>query len=125
MFLPSYHSGLPYGNSLLRHIGLGLRYGERPEMEDRGGQDSRGMTIPDAFDQMIERAHTARSDDRHFDPVGYPPHQRDVEALAGAVTIHGGHQQFARSQCHDFRGEIQSVDAGGLPPAMGEYLPLA
>ena len=46
------------------------------------------MAVPDAGDEMIERADAARGDHRHGHGIGDRPGQRDVEARAGAVAVH-------------------------------------
>ena len=78
-----------------------------------------------AVGEMIERADAAGRDDRDADRVGDRAGELEIEALAGAVAVHGGEQDFAGAQRHDFAREGHRVDAGRIPPAMGEDLPLA
>ena len=94
-------------------------------MEDRGGEHGARMALADALDQMIERADAARGDDRHRDRVGNGARQRDIEAQAGAVAVHGGQQQFAGAERHDLARKVDGIDAGRLAAAMGEDFPSA
>ena len=46
------------------------------------------VRVADTRDKMVKIAYAARSDDRHRNRIGYGAGQLDVEAFAGAVTIH-------------------------------------
>ena len=55
----------PHRQAGARHVLLGLPHRVFPEMEDRGGEHGSGVSVADALDQVIKRAHAARSDPRH------------------------------------------------------------
>src|SRR5262245_2190102 len=92
-------------------------------MKDRGGEHGGGVSVADAFDQVIERAHTARGDHRHRNGIRDRTRERDVEALPGAVTIHRGEQDLAGPERHHLARVSHRLEPGRLTPAMGEDLP--
>src|SRR5213078_3555372 len=49
--------------------------------------------------------------------------QRNVKSLLGAVSIHGGQQDFAGAERRDLARVIDSAEPGGIAPAMGEDFP--
>ena len=81
------------------------------------------MAIADALHKMLQRAHSARGDDRHGDRISNGAGERDVEALFRAVAIHGGQQDFAGPERHYFARVIDGIEAGGIAAAMGEDFP--
>jgi polysaccharide deacetylase 2 family uncharacterized protein YibQ len=48
----------PYLDAAFSHVGLGLGYGEFPEVENTGGEHRVGTTEEDAFHQVIEVSNT-------------------------------------------------------------------
>src|SRR5215831_13799720 len=103
---------------------LGFADAVLSEMEDRGREHRSGMAVANALDEVLERADTARGDDRHADAVGDRASERDVEALAGAVAIHRGQQNLARAERDDFLRIGKGVEPGRIAAPMGEDLPL-
>ena len=57
--------------------------------------------------------------------IGDGAGQLQVEALAGAVAVHRGEQDFAAPQRHHVARKVHRIDAGRLAAAMGEDLPSA
>src|SRR5690242_10915739 len=92
-------------------------------MEDRGGQHSCGVAVADTVDEMIEIADAARGYHGNGNAVGDRPGQRDVEALPGAVAVHGGEQDFTSTERDHFLGIFDGIDAGRVAATMGEDLP--
>ncbi len=80
------------------------------------------MAVAHAFRQVIEFPDAAGGDhwDRHG--VGDGARQLEVEAVAGPVAVHGREQDFAGAEAGDFLGVLDGVEAGGVPPAVGEDL---
>ena len=76
-----------------------------------------------AIDQVIERAHAARSNHRHVHGVGDGAGQLQVEAKLGAIAIHGSEHDFACAECLNLFGPGNGINAGAAPPAMGENFP--
>ena len=81
------------------------------------------MAIADAFDEVLQRAHSTRGDHRHRYCISHGTGQRNVKSLLGAVSIHGGQQDFAGAERRDLARVIDSVEPGGIAPAMGEDFP--
>src|SRR5215208_5670262 len=105
------------------HVLLGGADRMLAEMEDRGGKNSAGMAVTDTIDEMIERAHAARGDDRHRHRIRDRAGERDVEALAGAVTVHRGQEDLTGAKRDHLACISHGVEPGRLAPAMGENLP--
>jgi len=81
------------------------------------------VAIADAFDEVLQRAHSARGDHRHRYCISHGTGERDVEPLLGAVSIHGGQQDFAGAERGDLARVIDSIEPGRMAPAMGEDFP--
>ena len=73
---------------------------------------------------MIERADAAAGDDRNRNRVADGAGQLYVEAVSGAVPVHGGQEQFTRTQIRDLAGKLNGIDARRRTAAMGEDLPM-
>ena len=73
---------------------MGIRYARLAEMEDRGGEDGAGVALRYAFDQMLQIADAAASYHRDIDRVGDGPGKIEVIAVARAVAVHAGDEQF-------------------------------
>ena len=104
---------------------LGLADGVFAEMKDRGRQHSAGPALGDAFNQMIQITHATRGDHRHIHRVTDRAGQGQVEPGLGAVAVHRGQQNLARTLGNNGFGKLHRVDAGGFAAAMGKNLPLA
>ena len=104
---------------------FGLLYGVLAEVKDRGGEDGGGPAHGDAFNQMIECADPARSDDGDGDGIGDGAGQGEIEALFGAVPVHRREQDFPGTLGGDGSGEVDRVDAGGFAATVGEDFPSA
>ena len=72
---------------------------------------------------MLEAADATRCDHRDRHGVGDRARQAEVETVAGTVAIHGGEQDFAGAEAGNLDGVFDGVDAGRLPPAVGEDFP--
>ena len=83
------------------------------------------MAVAHAADKIGDAAHPARGHHRHRHCIGNYPGQRQIVAGLGAVAIHRGEQDFARTQLRRFDGIGDRVDAGRLAAAVGENFPLA
>src|SRR5471030_1252541 len=116
---------LSYRHAGAREMLLGLRDGEGAEMEDRRGEHRRGAALDHALDQVIERADAARRHDRHRYGVRNSPREREIEARLGAVAVHRGQQDLARTMLRHAPGPIDGVEPGAFAAAMGEDLPFA
>src|SRR5664280_2719390 len=92
-------------------------------MEDRGGKHRIGGSLQGSLDQVVERPHTARCNDRHRGALGDRAGQLQVEPVAGAVAVHRGDQQLSRSDGRALLRPGHGVQAGGRPAAVGEHLP--
>ena len=55
-----------------------------------------------AFDEMLQRADSAGSDDGQAHGGADGAQEIEIEAGAGAVTIHAGEQDFAGAERFDF-----------------------
>jgi hypothetical protein len=92
-------------------------------VEDRRGEHGGGVAITDALDQMLERADPARCDHRHRNRIGDGAGERNIEALPGAVAIHGGQQDFAGAQRHHLARVVHRIEPGRVAAAVGEDVP--
>src|SRR4029078_6508721 len=81
------------------------------------------MTLADAGHQMVEISDPAGRNYRYGDTVGNGLGQRQVEALAGAVAVHAGQEDFAGAERDDLLRVFDGIDPCRLPPTMGEDLP--
>ena len=72
---------------------------------------------------MLECPHSSGSDDRNVAGVDHRTREREVEALACAVTVHRRQQDLAGAQLLGFRRPRDRVEARRLASAMGEHLP--
>src|SRR5207248_8665959 len=63
----------PHRKTRLGHIILGLADGILAEVKDRCRQHRRGVTVADAFDEMVKISDPAGGDHRHRDGVGNGP----------------------------------------------------
>ena len=94
-------------------------------MEDRGGEHGAGVAFGHALDQVIQRAGAAGGDHGHVDRIGHGAGQGDVVAGLDPVVVHRGQKDLSRAFFDHGAGEIDGVDAGGAPAAVGEDLPPA
>ena len=102
---------------------MGIRYARLAEMEDRGGEDGAGVALGHAFDQMLQIADSAAGDHGDVDRVGDGSGEFEVVAVARAVAVHAGDEQFACAKLRESDRMVQRVDACRLSPAVGEDLP--
>ena len=98
----SYHSSQPHGNSPFRHVRLGLgrcvnvpkwkiEAARTAEAWPSADAPTRWSSVPTPPEAMTGTAHR----------IGNGAHQRDVEALAGAVAVHRGDQHLAGARGRD------------------------
>src|SRR6478736_9656884 len=113
----------PHRQPGFRHINLGFAHAMFAKVEDRGGQDRRGVAIADAFDHVPECANATRGYDRNRDGVGDRAGQRDVITLLGAVAVHRREQDFTGAKRRDFPGVVDGIEAGRLASAVRENFP--
>ena len=102
---------------------LRLAHGEFPEMEHARGEHRVGAALEHAGGEVLERAHAARGDHRHFHRRGHGGGKRQIEAVARAVAVHAGEQDLARAGLLHALRPFDRVEAGRLAPAMGEDFP--
>ena len=95
------------------------------EMEDGRRQHRAGMTLAHPFDQMVKAADPARRYHRHRHGIGNPAGEREVIAVARAVAVHRGHEQFARAQSGELHRMGERINAGGYATPVGENFPPA
>src|SRR5215218_9361318 len=72
---------------------------------------------------MIEVAGAARGDHRDVDGRGNSFQKRQIVAIARAVPVHAGEQDFAGAAASHFSGPGDDVEPGGAPPAVGVDTP--
>src|SRR6516225_4325412 len=92
-------------------------------MEDRRREHRGGVSVANAFDQMIEGADTARGDHRHPDRVGDGARQAEVETGFGSVTVHRSQEYLAGAVIGEPTSPVDCVDAGRATSAMSEHFP--
>lgn len=92
-------------------------------MEDGGGEDSARMALCDALDEMLEIADTARGYDRNGYGICNGAGEREIIAVARAIAVHGGDEQFACAKSGELDGMAQGINAGSVASTVGEYLP--
>src|SRR5205807_10662377 len=114
-----------YRDAIGGEMCFGFADTEDAEVKDRGGEYRGGVTVTDAFDEVVEAADPARGDDRHPHRIGDRPGQRDVKAGFGAVAVHRGQQDLAGAVIDEPAGPFDRVEPGRLSSAMGEDPPSA
>ncbi len=92
-------------------------------MEDARSQHRVRPADGDAVGQVLQRADPAGGDHRDADRVRDRTGELEIEALPGAVAIHAGEQDLARTQALDFDRPLDRVAPGGLASAVGVDLP--
>src|SRR3989454_6860381 len=73
---------------------LGLAHGELAEMEDARREHRVGLSLEHRLREVLEVAGPARRNHRNADCLRHGSRQRDVEAVARAIAIHAGEQEF-------------------------------
>ena len=81
------------------------------------------MALPYTLDEMIERPHAARGNDRHAYGIRDGARQLEIEAGLGAVAIHGRQQNLSRAQAGHLARIGDRIEAGGRAAAVREDLP--
>src|SRR5215831_20999018 len=81
------------------------------------------MPVANALDEVLQRAHSARGDDRHRYRIGDRAGERNIETLLGAVAIHGGQQDFAGAECRDLARVVDRIEPSGIAPPMRKNFP--
>ena len=94
-------------------------------MEDARRQHGVGAACGHALGQMLERADTATGDHRDAHRVGDRTREREIETALGAVAVHAGEQDLARTERRDLARPLDGVESGVVAPAVSEDLPLA
>ena len=64
-------------------------------MEDARGEHGIRLAVDDALGKVLERADTARSDDRNRDSTCHRARERDIEAILRAIAVHARKQDLA------------------------------
>src|SRR5689334_25163233 len=95
------------------------------EMENRRRKHRGRMAVADALDEMIERADTARGDNRHRNGICHRASERDIKAGTRAVAVHGGEQDLAGAKRDNFFRISDRIEPCGFAPALSEHLPAA
>ena len=108
---------------MLGHAALGVGDGVFAEVEDARGQHCVRVAFDDALRQVVEVTDAAGGDHRDVHGVAYRTRERQVEAVARAVPVHAGEQQFAGAILRHLDGPFDGVYAAGCASAVGEYLP--
>src|SRR6202035_3932694 len=93
------------------------------EMEDRRGEHGAGVTVANAVDQVLEIADAAGGNDRHRHRIRHGAGESNVEASPGAVTIHGGEQDFPGAEHDHFACVVDGIEPGRVAAAVGKDLP--
>ena len=83
------------------------------------------MAVAHALDQVREGADAAGGDHRHRDGIGDRARQGNVEALLGAVAVHGGQQDLARAELGHALCPVDRADPRRAPATVGKNLPAA
>src|SRR5690349_21602300 len=104
------------------HGGLGLGDGELAEVEDRRGQHGVGPAVARSLDEVLERAHSPAGDDRNPGGLDHLSGQLQLEAVLGAVTVHGREQDLARPETLGLGRPRHRVEPRGLAPAVRVHL---
>src|ERR1700722_19269584 len=87
---PGPQSGLrqTYRKTGFSKLFLGLRDGGFAVVKDRRGQDSAGMTFPDAGHKIVQPTDPTARNDWYRDRIRDGPSERQVVAHTRAVTVH-------------------------------------
>ena len=85
-------------------------------VEDRRREHGVGAPLHDAVDEIGERSHATRRDDRNIDRSTTARVSCEVEAGARAVAIHAGQQDFAGAARRDFARPRDGVEPVGVRP---------
>ena len=102
-----------------------LGNGVLAEKEDRGRQHGAGMAPGYPFNQMVKRTDPAAGDDRNRDCIGNRAGKLKIIPGLGAIPVHRGNQQLARTQFGQADGVGNGIDPGCLAAAVGEDFPAA
>ena len=86
-------------------------------MEDRGGQNRIG-SCPHGGCEVLELACTTGCDERNRDVRANVADQLEVEALLGAVGVHGVQQDFTHTAVLGFTHPFEGVQARSLLAAV-------
>src|SRR3546814_4487844 len=89
------------------------------EVEDGSGKHRAGVTFAHALHKVLDVADAARCDDGTSDAVGDGAGERPVIAVAGAVPVHRGEQDFTPAQAGEANGMFDRVNARGAAAAVG------
>ena len=113
----------------IRHGRLDLPDGDIPEMEDGRGQDGIGPALDHSLDHVPGIARSPGGDNRNIYSLGHGPQELKVIAVARAVPIHGGEQDFPRPPPDRLDGigdhiqpRVRSTAIGIDPPALARDL---
>ena len=92
-------------------------------MENARREHRIGLSLEHRLREVLEVASAARGDDRHTDGFGHSARQPQIEAVARAVAVHAGEQDFARARRLHALRPVDGIDPGRSPPAVGVDLP--
>jgi hypothetical protein len=81
-----------------KRVLLHLRHGERPEVEEGGGEGGAGPGLLEDVGKVLEAPGAPAGDDRHLDGVADPAGELEVVAGLGAVAVHAGEEDLARAE---------------------------
>src|SRR6186713_1873423 len=110
-------------DAAITHALLDLAHREVAKVEHARAEHRIGAAGDYAFGEMISVARAARCHQRDIYRVAHRACQSDIEALARAVAVHAGKQDFARAGFGHALRPFHRVEARGFSASMSEYLP--
>ena len=91
-------------------------------MEDAGGEDRISTAHGRAFDEVVQRTHAAAGDHRDGHGVDHSTSERELEAVARPVAVHGREEDLTRTPVGRFLRPFDGIDPRRGAPAAGEQL---
>ena len=96
-------------------------HGLLAEVENGGGQDGICSTVHRAANEMVQISDSATGDERHGGYLTHRLQHPDVEAVPGAVTVHGGQQNLACASVNDLVHPTHEIQTGRAPSTVSKH----
>ena len=92
-------------------------------MKDRSSKSSIRVAFAENFHEVVRAAGSAGGNDRYVQAIGHGASEFAIETGSGAVTIHGGEENFTGTTGFGLQSPIQGVASRGHAASVGEGVP--